>query len=140
MENGAMPTSNIIRVLIVDDHSDIRRALTTILRDYDDVQVVGEASTGEEAIASAGQLHPHVVVMDINLPAIDGITATRIIRSRFRDMAIVGISLAPEAYLIDAMLKAGGCGVIPKEKAASELYVTIHKAMASLTQSKTGAP
>lgn len=125
-----MNANTPVRVLVVDDHPEVRRTMIAILRSHPDVQVVGEASSGDEAIECAEQLKPTVVLMDIHIPALDGIAATRVITSRFPQIAVIGLSGIVEDYLVHAILQAGGIGLFPKEDAVRELYQYIKQATA----------
>jgi|SRR5690242_11150548 len=125
-----MSANNPVRVLIVDDHPEVRRTLISVLHSHADVQVVGEASTGDEAVVRAEELQPTVILMDIHIPALDGIAATRIIASRFPHIVVIGLSGNVQAYLIDAIRKAGGFGLFQKDEAVGELYEFIKRAIA----------
>lgn len=125
-----MSANNPIRVLIVDDHPEARRTLSSILNSHADVQVVGEAATGDEAVLQADALQPTVILMDIYIPALDGIAATRTITSRFPHMVVIGLSGNVQEYLIDAIRKAGGLGLFQKDEAVGELYEFIKRAIA----------
>ena len=80
------------RVLLVDDESLVRRILKQILASYQDMELVGEAANGEEAIAAVGRLQPDIVLMDIRMPALDGIAAAREIRLKYPHVKIIGLS------------------------------------------------
>src|SRR5262245_34092189 len=116
-----MPPAHKIRVLIVDDHVMIRQALRAVLQSYPDIDVVGEAGNGEEAVLSVTKLQPAIVVMDIGMPSLDGIGATRLIKTQFPQIAVLGLSVNAPSYHVDAMLKAGAFDVMTKEKAVDEL-------------------
>jgi DNA-binding NarL/FixJ family response regulator len=118
------------RVLLVDDESLVRRILKQILASYPDMDVIGEASNGEEAIAAVERLQPDIVVMDIRLPALDGIAAAREIRFRYPHVKIIGLSEYAYGYNTDAMERAGALGVYQKSGAFEELYLAIKKAAA----------
>ena len=85
-------TRATIRVLLVDDESLVRRILKQILAGYQDMELVGEAANGEEAISAVARLQPDIVVMDIRMPALDGIAAAREIRLKYPHVKIIGLS------------------------------------------------
>jgi DNA-binding NarL/FixJ family response regulator len=115
------------RILLVDDESLVRHVLSRILADYPDVQVVGQAATGDEAISSVETLKPHIVVMDIRMPKMDGITAAREIKARYPEVQIIALSEYAYGYHADAMLKAGALAVYQKSNAFEELYPAIKR-------------
>ncbi len=123
-----------MRLLLVDDQTVVRQTLKGILQPYQNVEIVGEASDGEEALAKACQLQPSVVVMDIIMPRLDGIAATRLIKNACPQMAIVGLSLHAKSYEVNAMLQAGASEVINKERAVEDLYSAIQKAAEGLAE------
>ena len=127
-----MPKANAIRVLVVEDNSLVREELCRLLKSYPNIDVVGQAGDGEEAMAMVETLHPTVVVMDINLPKLDGIAATRQIKTRYPEIIVIGITFVPEEYVVYAMVKAGAYEVVTKDKAATDLYSTLQKAVASV--------
>jgi PAS domain S-box-containing protein len=112
-------------VLLVDDHAMVRQGLRTMLESYADVQVIGEASNGEEALTTVERLHPAVVVMDINMPKLNGIEATARLKSRFPDLIIIGLSVNAEEENQRAMKRAGASRLITKEAAVEQLYAAI---------------
>ena len=101
-----------------------------MLDEYDDVAVIGEASNGKEALESVAQLRPSVVVMDINMPHINGIDATMQIKSRHPDIAVIGLSVQNSGETREEMLRAGATTLISKEAAVDELYLAIRQALA----------
>lgn len=118
----------ITRVLLVDDESLVRRTLKQILSAYRDLELVGEAANGEEAISAVDRLQPDVVVMDIRMPAFDGIAAVRAIREKYPRAKIIGLSEYAQSYNVDAMERAGAVGVYLKSMALEELYPAIKAA------------
>jgi DNA-binding NarL/FixJ family response regulator len=127
------PKARAIRVLLVDDHPTVRETLRRALQAYPNIEVVGEASDGDEALAQVEHLQPAVVVMDINMPRMDGITATRLIKVQYPEIAVIGLSLENKEYQLYAMKKAGACGVLPKkEMSATDLFGAIQNAVAAV--------
>jgi DNA-binding NarL/FixJ family response regulator len=127
-----MATAQLIRVLLVDDHTMVRQGLRSVLESYPNIDVVGQAGDGESAIEMVAKLQPAVVLMDINLPKMDGITSTRFIKTSYPNIAVVGFSMTVHSYSEYAMLKAGAFEVLPKDKAVHELYAAIQRAVASI--------
>jgi NarL family two-component system response regulator LiaR len=123
-----MAATRTTRVLLVDDESLVRRILKEILAAYQDLELVGEAANGKEAISAVERLQPDVVVMDIRMPALDGIAAARVIREKYRHVKIIGLSEYAQSYNIDAMERAGALGVYLKSMALEELYLAIKAA------------
>lgn len=117
-----------LRVLLVDDHAMVRQGLKTVLDSYPDVEVVGEAGDGQEALTLAERLRPEVVVMDINMPKMNGIEATRSIKSHYRDTTVVGLSVNATRENHEAMKAAGAAALITKEAAVDQLYSAIRQA------------
>lgn len=112
----------VIRVLLVDDVEGFRQTLRNILATYPHFTVVGEACDGEEALHSVQRLEPSVVVMDINMPRIDGIKATAIIKRFYPHVVVVGLSVYANEDTRKAMTAAGATTVISKEFAAELLH------------------
>lgn len=99
------------------------------MEDYNHLQVVGEASNGVEAIDAVPQLRPVVVVMDINMPQMNGIEATRRIKKEFPTTALIGLSVLEGPHIAKGMTEAGICVSLTKESAVEELYHAIENAM-----------
>jgi DNA-binding NarL/FixJ family response regulator len=118
------------RVLLVDDESLVRRILKQILTSYPDMELVGEAATGYEAVAAVERLQPDIVVMDIRMPGLDGIAAAREICDKHPQVKIIGLSEYAYGYNTDAMEKAGAVGIYLKSNALEELYPAIKKVTA----------
>jgi DNA-binding NarL/FixJ family response regulator len=119
-----------IRVLIAEDHTVLRYTLRSVLKGYSDIEIVGEAANGEEAVLKAELLQPEIVLMDINMPRVDGIAATRRIESNSSKTIVLGLSVHGEGEAIAAMLEAGAVSVLPKERAFEDLYPAIQHAIA----------
>ena len=116
-----------VGVLLVDDHAMVRQGLRTMLESYADVEVVGEACDGEEALVCTEQLNPAVVVMDINMPKMNGIEATARLKARYPDIDIIGLSVNAGEENQRAMKKAGATSLITKEAAVDQLYAAIQE-------------
>ena len=125
-----MATPHRIRVLLVDDHLMFREGLRTLLQSYPDIDVVEEANDGAEALVKASTARPAVVVMDISMPKMDGVAATRLLKSQHAHIPVLGLSVTGQGYQVEAMLKAGADKVLTKEKAVDELYDAIKRAAA----------
>ena len=119
------------RVLLVDDESMVRRILKQILTSYRDMELVGEAATGYEAVAAVERLQPDIVVMDIRMPGLDGIAAARESKDKYPRVKIISLSEYAYGYNTDAMEKAGAVGVYHKSSAFEELYPAIKKLTAA---------
>ena len=117
--------AHCIRVLLVDDHPVVREGIRGLLEEYSNIAIVGEAWDGEEAIAFVDKLRPDCVLMDINMPKIDGIEATRRIKAAFGHTVIVGISVNTSKELEAAMRGAGADEFLSKAVAADLMYQAI---------------
>jgi DNA-binding NarL/FixJ family response regulator len=129
--SDSWPQASSIRVLLVDDNPMLRQALRSALEAHANIEVAGEASDGEEALVCVAKLQPTAVVMDINLPKMDGITATRLIKVGYPEVAVVGISVETKDYLVYSMQKAGASEVVDKEHVVA-LYGAIQRAVAAV--------
>ncbi len=117
-----------IRVLIVDDHAMVRQGIATFIELQDDVELIGEAANGREAIARVEKLKPDVVLMDLVMPEMDGVTATREIKVRYPDVKVLVLtSFVNDAQLTPA-LQAGASGYLLKDIAADDLMKAIRAA------------
>ena len=114
----ASSTSAKIRVLLVDDHPTVRQTLRSVLQTHSNIEVVGEASDGEEAIARVEQLLPAVVIMDIYMGRMDGITASRLIKAQHPQVAVIGLTIEQKDFQLYAMHRAGAIEVIGKQNMA----------------------
>ena len=120
-----------VRLLIAEDHTVMRHMLRSVLEQYPDIEIVGEATNGEDAVLRSEELQPAIVLMDINMPKLDGIAATRRIKANSSRITVVGLSVHGEGSSIDAMLRAGAIAVVPKERATEDLYDAIQRAICS---------
>jgi DNA-binding NarL/FixJ family response regulator len=119
--------SNKISVLLVDDHSLVRRGFRRILEDAADIEVIGEASDGGEAVKLAAQLRPRLIVMDCALPGMSGLDATRRILSKLPETAILMLSMHSEETWVHQALDAGARGYILKSAVDMELVTAIRR-------------
>jgi len=104
----------LIKLLLVDDHDLVRTAIARMLSDISDLQVVGQASSGEQAYSMVAELNPHVVLMDIRMPGIGGLEATRKIKQRFADVKILALSACEDEPFPTRLLQAGASGYLTK--------------------------
>jgi DNA-binding NarL/FixJ family response regulator len=114
----------------------VRQGLRSVLESYDDVDVVGEASNGQEAVSTIEQWKPAVVVMDINMPKKNGIEATTEIKARWPDIIVIGLSVNPGGANSRAMEKAGATLLLTKEAAVVHLYQAIRQALTDNDEAK----
>jgi DNA-binding NarL/FixJ family response regulator len=115
-----------IRVLLADDHKIVRDGLRALIDHRDDMQVVAEAETGREALHLARKHHPDIVVMDISMPDLNGMDATRLILEENPGLKVVALSMHSDRQYVDGMLRAGVSGYLLKDCAAGELIQCIH--------------
>ena len=117
-----------IRILIVDDHALVRSAIESVLGDEPDFAVVGQATNGTEALRLV-QLHqPDIVVMDVDMPRVNGINATRLILGIWPAVRVVGLSFDTSEEAAREMFEAGAAGYVPKSAPISELVSAIREA------------
>jgi signal transduction histidine kinase len=117
--------AGVRRVLLVDDHAMVRQGLRAILDHYPDLLIVGEAADGREAVSIATKRAPDVIIMDINMPRMDGIEATKRIKQEHPGTVIIAVSVNDTPHLRDSMQKAGASAFVSKEEAGERLYETI---------------
>lgn len=117
-----------IRVLLVDDHAVVRTGLAAFLFAFDDLEMVGEAADGEEAVRLCEQLHPDVVLMDMIMPRMDGATATRLIRERSPQSQVLVLTSFKEDALVQNALRAGAIGYLLKNVSSEELVHAVRAA------------
>lgn len=120
-----------IRVLLVDDHKIIREGLRSLLSKTPDIEVVAEAENGRMARQLAREMMPDVIVMDISMPGLNGIEATRQILAAFPDIKVITLSMHPDNRLVVGMLDAGASGYVLKDCTFEELEKAIRTAMAN---------
>ncbi len=117
-----------IRVLLVDDHAVVRSGLSKFLMVNKDMQLAGEASDGGEAIQMAGAYQPDVILMDLLMPGMDGITATRQIHQKYPHIKIIALTSFAEQNMVQGALQAGAIGYLQKNVTAGELASAIRSA------------
>jgi len=134
-ESGESASSGpeAIRVLLVDDHTVVRRGLRTFFDLTDDIQVIGEAADGEQAIAEALRLKPDVILMDLMMPRTDGLTAIAAIKQAQPEIEIVAVTSFIEEDKVTAALEAGATGYLLKDAEAEEVAAAVRAAFAGET-------
>ncbi len=117
-----------IRIVIVDDHAMLRKGLAVFLMSYDDLELVGEAANGKEALALVADKRPDIVLMDLMMPIMDGIASTRAIRRDFPDTQVIALTSFGEERLIKDVLAAGAISYLFKKISADDLTKAIRAA------------
>ncbi len=125
-----MTATNPIRVMVVDDHAIFRSGLTAFLQAYDDLTLVGEARTGEEAVQLCARIQPDVILMDLILPGMDGAAATQAIHHAYPRIQVLVLTSYTQEELIQKALRAGAIGYLLKDIQANELAQAIRLAHA----------
>lgn len=115
-----------IRVLVADDHAVVRQGLCSLLAGYEDIEVVGEAANGDEAVEMDRHLQPDICVMDVTMPKLDGIEATRRIKRQHPGAVVIGLSVHNSPQVEKEMRNAGAAAFLNKETAVDQLYETIN--------------
>ena len=118
-----------LRVLVVDDHESVRRGVCAILDSHDNLEVCGEAANGTDALEKANALHPQLIVMDISMPGMDGISASREILKLYPQTEIIVLSMHNSKQLIEAARKIGVRGYVTKGQAGSTLLEAVDAAV-----------
>ncbi len=121
---------DIIRVMIVDDHDIVRGGLVNMMDAFDDLSLVGEASNGEEALRLCETLQPDVILMDLVMPVMNGVTATQHIHATYPDVRIVVLTTYKEEELVQGALQAGAMSYLLKNVSIDELAAAIRNAYA----------
>lgn len=117
-----------IRVILIDDHAVVRSGLGAFLLAFDDLELGGEASSGEGALSLCQQVQPHVVLMDLMMPGMDGATATKMIREKYPEIQVIALTSFKEKDMVEGALKAGAIGYLLKDVSADELANAIRSA------------
>ncbi|MEJ5330576.1 MAG: response regulator transcription factor [Desulfobaccales bacterium] len=126
------------RIIIADDHMIVRQGLATLLAKEPDMEVVAEAENGREVVQLVKELRPDVVIMDVNMPDLNGIEATRQVLAAFPETKIIALSMHADRRFVVNMLKAGSSGYLLKDCAFEELAAAIRLVMANKTYLSPG--
>ena len=121
-DTSARKMCDVHRVLLADDHALVRQGLRAILEGFQDVSIVGEASNGVEAVSMVDECVPDVVLMDVNMPKMDGIEATKRIKDTHLSTIVIGLSVNNSIPIVNAMKEAGAAAFVSKDAAADELH------------------
>jgi DNA-binding NarL/FixJ family response regulator len=122
-----------IKILLVDDHQILREGLRSLVKGYDDMEVIGEAADGREALNMVEKLSPDVVIMDISMPDLNGIDATRMIINESPDVKIIALSMHHDKQFVSEIFKAGASGYLIKDSAFDELEHAVRIVMSGQT-------
>ena len=117
-----------IRIVLAEDHETVRQGLRLLLEAQPGMQVVGEAGNGREALAQCASLHPDIVVMDVTMPEINGLAATREIRAKHERIAVVALTRHIDEAYVQELLNAGAAAYVLKQSDSSQLIRAIHAA------------
>jgi len=121
--------SKPIRVIIVDDHEVVRSGLGAVLLSSEGLELVGEAEDGEEAIKLCERLQPDIVLMDLLMPKMDGVTATKLIHEKWPEIHVIALTSFKEKEYVEGVLKAGATSYLLKNVTADELISSINRAV-----------
>jgi two-component system response regulator NreC len=122
-----------LRILLADDHKITRQGLRSLLEKQQDMEVVAEAEDGRTAVRLVGELSPNVVIMDVTMPDLNGVEATRQIVSQSPDVKIIALSMHSDTLFVTEMLRSGASGYLLKDCAFEELARAIHAVVAGKT-------
>src|SRR5436305_700657 len=125
LESGTVANAQPIRVLLTDDHQIVREGIRFTLKAYPFLQVVGEAATGRESIRKATELKPDVVLMDINMPEMDGLAATAEMRRTLPHVKIIALTVHDSREYVLEILRSGAQGYVLKDTSPDELVRAI---------------
>ncbi|MGH2345400.1 MAG: response regulator, partial [Chloroflexota bacterium] len=123
-----MSSDGLSRVLLVDDHAVVRAGTRMFLEGYDDIEVVGEAKDGVQALALTMDLHPDIVLMDLTMPTVDGVEATRRIKMAAPDIEVIVLTSFVEDDQVTAVIQAGAIGYVLKSADPAEIVAAIRAA------------
>ncbi|MFO7838105.1 MAG: response regulator transcription factor, partial [Desulfosalsimonadaceae bacterium] len=122
----SIPVATRLRVLFADDHKVMRQGLSRLISAQTDIEVAGEAANGREVVELARKLRPDVIVMDISMPVMDGIEATRLIKSESPEVRIVGLSMFKDEQSVNSIMHAGADAFVPKTASTAELLEALY--------------
>ena len=125
-----MTEAQSIRVMIVDDHAVVRSGLAAFFAAFPDLELIGEAENGEEALVRCGLLNPDVILMDLIMPGGDGVNATRQVKEKYPDVKVIALTSFQEDDLVQGALNAGAIGYLMKNVTARDLAAAIRSAYA----------
>jgi len=128
MTHDPTPEATAVRVLLVDDHAVVRQGLRLFLGLDPLIDVIGEAANGEEALQAAATLHPDVVIMDLMMPVMDGITATRTLKRQHPDTEVIALTSTLEEHKVNGAIEAGAISYMLKDASSDTLADAIHAA------------
>ncbi len=138
MRQRGLPLERKIRIVMADDHQIVRQGVRSLLASEPDMEVVGEADNGRDTLRLVQQLSPRVVVMDISMPDLNGIEATRQILAESPGVKVVALSMHSDSFFVLNMLKAGASGYLLKDCAVEELVKAIRTVVAHKTYLSPG--
>ena len=124
-QNSQLHEKHPIRVLLVDDHAMVRQGLRSLLEQYPEVEIVGEAGDGSAAVVMALSLKPDVVIMDVNMPNMDGVEATERIKADHPAAIVIGLSMHDSGHYETTMMKAGAAAYLSKDSVSDHLHATM---------------
>ena len=131
LSSGRAIHGQSVRILMVDDHPMVRQGLRTIVEQFEEMEVVGEAVDGGDAVRLAQSLRPDVVIMDVNLPTMDGVEATKVITATCPNILVIGLSVHNSPQVESAMKEAGAATFLTKDAAPEQLHQAISAAVQS---------
>jgi two-component system, NarL family, response regulator LiaR len=126
-----LPDNPVIQILVVDDHEIVRMGLATVFANYADLELIGEAANGQEAVDFCARLQPDVILMDLSMPVMDGVTATRIICQAYPPIKVLIFSNSGGFERIQTAIDAGATGYMRKNVSSAEMVVVIRAAVFS---------
>ena len=123
-----MSQPDLTRVMVVDDHDMVRSGLAVFIETFDDLVLVGEASDGAEAVCRCAEIQPHVILMDLLMPRMDGVAATHAIRQAHPDVQVIALTSFSDRDLVQGALQAGALGYLLKTASIDELAGAVRNA------------